>query len=75
MLSVKSWVGYIPSSEQEVRRLPEIKNGVLTPWDTFINKNVTKEFTSRLNILYARDYKVTNDLNIILKGFRELGRH
>ena len=75
MLSLKSWVGYIPSSEQEVRRLPEIKNGVLTPWDTFINKNVTKEFTSRLNILYARDYKVTNDLNIILKGFRELGRH
>lgn len=75
IFSLKSWVGYLPSSEQEVRRLPEIKNGVLTPLDTFINKNVSKEFTSRLNILYARDYKVTNDLNIILKGFRELGRH
>jgi len=74
LISFKSWVGYTISSEQEFQRLPEIKVGILTPLDAFINKSVSNEVTSRLNILYARDYKLTNDLNIILKGFRELGR-
>jgi len=74
LFSFKSWVGYTPMSEQEVQRLPEIKNGILTPLDAFINKSISGEVTSRLNILYARDYKLTNDLNIIIKGFRELGR-
>jgi hypothetical protein len=75
LFSFKSWVGYTSSSEQEVQRLPEIRDGILTPLDAFINKSVTGEVTSRLNIIYARDYKLTNDLNIIIKGFRELGRH
>ena len=27
-----------------------------------------------VNLLYAKDYKVFNDLNILLKGFKNLGR-
>ena len=74
LLSVKSWVGYTILSESELKRLPEIKQGILNPLDAFRNQNVPEEATSRLNLLYARDYKLTNDLNIILKGFRQLGR-
>jgi O-antigen biosynthesis protein len=74
LLSVKSWVGYTFLSESDLKRLPSIKQGILTPLDAFRNQNVPEEATSRLNLLYARDYKLTNDLNIILKGFRQLGR-
>ncbi|MEI6455975.1 MAG: glycosyltransferase [bacterium] len=74
LFSFKSWVGYSAGSEQEVQRLPEIKDGILTPLDAFMKKEIPGDVHSRLNILYARDYKLTNDLNIILKGFRELGR-
>ena len=28
----------------------------------------------KLNMLYAKDYRVANDINIVFKGFRELGR-
>jgi hypothetical protein len=74
LLALKSWIGFTPHAENEAGRLPEIKNGVLNPLDAFQNKNVPEETTSRLGLLYARDYKLTNDLNIIIKGFRNLGR-
>lgn len=74
MFSLKSWVGYTPLAMNETQRLPEIKKGVLNPQDAFKQKNFPQETTLRLNLLYARDYKLTNDINIIIKGFRELGR-
>jgi GT2 family glycosyltransferase/lipopolysaccharide/colanic/teichoic acid biosynthesis glycosyltransferase len=74
LFSFKSWIGFTPHSEYEASRLPEIKQGVLNPLDAFRNKNVPEETTHRLDLSYARDYKLTNDLNIIMKGFRNLGR-
>ncbi|MEI7896079.1 MAG: glycosyltransferase [bacterium] len=74
LFAFKSWIGFTPHSDSEQGRLPEIKQGVLNPLDAFRNKNVPEETTTRLDLLYARDYKLTNDLNIIIKGFRNLGR-
>jgi len=74
LLAFKSWIGFTPHTEYEASRLPEIKPGVLNPLDAFRHKNVHEETTTRLDLLYARDYKLTNDLNIIIKGFRNLGR-
>ncbi|MEI6174262.1 MAG: glycosyltransferase [Bacteroidota bacterium] len=70
----KSWVGFGPHTEHEIHRLPEIKQGVLNPLDAFKHKNMPEEAIAHLDLLYARDYKLTNDLNIILKGYRNLGR-
>jgi len=70
----KSWVGYRFTETSENHKLPEIKKGVLNPTDVLKNKNISYDTIDRLNLLYARDYKVLNDLNIILKGFRKLGR-
>ena len=74
LFAFKSWIGFTPHAEDEASRLPAIKPGVLNPLDAFRNKNVLEETTTRLDLLYARDYKLTNDLNIIIKGFRNLGR-
>ncbi|MDP1624077.1 MAG: glycosyltransferase [Bacteroidales bacterium] len=74
LFALKSWIGFTSQTERETHRLPEIKHGVLKPLDAFQNKNVSEETTTRLDLLYARDYKLTNDLNIIIKGFRNLGR-
>lgn len=69
----RSWVGYnlsIPINH----KFPKIKNGVLNPVD-FARKPIDNPSTiDNLNIVYARDYKVWNDLQIIVKGFRLLGR-
>ena len=74
LFSRKSLVGYMTSSESDGQRLPVIRKGILTPLDVFENKDIDTEACSRLNIMYARDYKLSNDLKIIFKGFRNLGK-
>jgi O-antigen biosynthesis protein len=74
LISFKSWIGFTPQSENQASKLPVIKYGVLNPLDAFGNQKVPEETAARLDLLYARDYKLTNDLNIIIKGFRKLGR-
>ncbi len=70
----KSWVGYTPVSGSHVQHVPLIKKGVLNPMDALKSKEITEEDKNRLNILYARDYHLTNDINVVVKGFRNLGR-
>jgi O-antigen biosynthesis protein len=74
LFNIRSWVGYSELSESETHHLPEIKKGILNPFDAFKKEPVPGEAISRLNLIYARDYRITNDLNIIFKGFRNLGR-
>lgn len=68
-----SWVGYAPHTTGNVH-LPSIRPGVLNPGDVIDPARLTPEIRERMNILYAKDYRISADLNILLKGFRELGR-
>ncbi len=70
----KSWVGFTHHHESDIHRLPDIKPGILTPLDALHTVNVPAETATRLDILYARDYNPANDVNIIIRGFRKLGR-
>ncbi len=74
LFSRKSFVGYTTYKDPEDHRLPVIRKGILTPIDAFKDTSISPEACVRLNIMYARDYKLTNDLKIITKGFRELGK-
>ncbi|MFC2110837.1 glycosyltransferase [Bacteroidota bacterium] len=73
LFGIKSWVSYNPN-DNKTEKLPIIRRGILSPTDAFKNREFNCETTSKINILYARDYKLSNDLNILLKGIRELGR-
>jgi lipopolysaccharide/colanic/teichoic acid biosynthesis glycosyltransferase len=70
----KTLVGYRITENSTDHKLPKIKPGILNPTDILTHKNIPSETIDRLNLLYARDYKIINDLNIIFKGFRNLGR-
>ena len=74
LISKKSWVGYTPVSGSHVQLLPLIKKGVLNPMDVLKPKEISEDDKNRINILYARDYHLTNDINILVRGFRNLGR-
>jgi len=65
----RSWVG--ASGLQQPKSL---KKGVLEPSDVYVGKELNAETKERLHLLYARDYRAWNDINIVLKGFRQLGR-
>jgi GT2 family glycosyltransferase len=68
----KSWVGYSPLVSHS--HLPKLKNAILNPSDILSNKNANSEAISQLNTIYAKDYKPYNDLYIIWKGYKKLGR-
>lgn len=69
LLGFNTWVGY-----EETPEFSEKRKGILFPADALKNKTITPEMSERLNKIYAKDYSVRNDINIILKGIRNLGR-
>jgi GT2 family glycosyltransferase len=70
----RSWVGYSPVEINDRPSLPGIRKGVLSPRDVLGTKEPHIETIHRLNLLYSRDYKISTDLNIILKGIKNAGR-
>ncbi|MCF8233811.1 MAG: glycosyltransferase family 2 protein [Bacteroidales bacterium] len=70
----RSWMGYAQADVAHSHKLPSIKKGVLNPADAFRKTNISSETLEKLNLIYVRDYKVWTDLNVIWKGFKELGR-
>lgn len=71
----KSWVGYAVTNNDRKGQywLPPLRPGVLSPVDMLKNTKVDDRTKGRLNLLYAKDYKVYKDLRIVLKNFRCLG--
>jgi O-antigen biosynthesis protein len=73
LAGLRTWIGYA-SVTTPGSALPSIRKGILNPTDLFPNREIDTETAGTLNMLYARDYRITNELNIILRGFRRLGR-
>ena len=71
LIGHRTWVGY---HNRDDKSLPAIRRGVLNPTDVFPGKEIDDDTASRLNMLYARDYRMGSDLNIIWRGFRNMGR-
>ncbi|MFC2117844.1 glycosyltransferase [Bacteroidota bacterium] len=67
-----SWVGYNRDYSDTESNLPEIKKAVLSPTDNLENKNLSPDDIAKLNIRYARDYKIINDLILITKNIKYL---
>lgn len=75
LIGKRTWVGYIKDLKTNRNfDLPKISDSVLNPLDGLEVEEPDEKGLSRLNMLYAKDYRVANDLNIVFKGFRNLGR-
>ncbi|WP_319502264.1 glycosyltransferase [uncultured Draconibacterium sp.] len=69
----KSWIGYIPGVATE-SKLPTIKEGILNPGDRFPGLPLDREKSAQLNRLYAKDYNLLSDIELMLKGWKHLDR-
>jgi GT2 family glycosyltransferase len=66
-------VGY--ANEQQLTKLPQIRKGILNPLDTYSGSLPADEQTRhQANILYAKDYSVQHDLEILFSAWKKLGR-
>lgn len=73
LIGLKSWVGYT-HTEQSLQKLPGLKPGVLSPADAFPDRKLDADTLMNLNLLYAKHYRIINDIEIVLAGFQYLGR-
>ncbi|MEL6942702.1 MAG: glycosyltransferase [Bacteroidota bacterium] len=69
----KTWVGY-NVVEQNDYRLPKIATAVLSIGDHLNQLELSNRTKARLNFLYAKDYHISKDLEIIWKAYRKLGQ-
>ncbi|HRZ43078.1 MAG TPA: glycosyltransferase [Bacteroidales bacterium] len=70
----RSWVGY--HAEQDTAQhpaLPAIRPGIFHPADGIRIPITDAEMIQRLNLLYARDYRIHTDLLILWKNIRKIG--
>ncbi len=74
LLGVYSFIGYHGTTGGMHTGLPQLKKAVLSPLDG-LNRDINnKKLIEKMNMLYAKDYKLFNDLYIVFKGFSKLGR-
>jgi GT2 family glycosyltransferase len=78
LVGKRTWVGYAidnqPFASANRQLLPKLKPGILSPLDAFGSRQFDAATVHRLHFLYAKDFDVWRDLEIIWKGFRNLGR-
>lgn len=74
LIGTRSWVSFYIHNNLPSPELPKQKKGVLSPMDIFSRDGASKEIIDRANINYARNYTISSDIEIMLKGFRNLGR-
>jgi len=68
LFGAMTWIGYEAGADP---RLPRIKKAVLPPY-AHLNISDT-EARNRVNLSYSKNYRVENDLLILLKNLRSLG--
>ena len=66
-----TWVGYSKAFGLK-NELPVLKSSVLSPLDRFNDENLEEETIERINIRYAKDYNLLNDLTILIKGLKRI---
>lgn len=73
LIGRRTIVGYSFNADKYETTLPQIKKGVLTPIE---GKKSAEDpaLKAKLNLIYARDYSVWNDLEILSKHWEKLDR-
>lgn len=73
LIGKKTWVGYAETGTK-ASGLPRLQSAVLHPADIHPASTLSAENILKLNLLYAKDYRLLNDTSIIWRSMRSLGR-
>lgn len=74
LFNFRTWIGYGNDDEKNIKVLPKLKKSVISPLDMLKDENLNENDKQKLKLLYARNYRVNNDVKILFKCFRDLGK-
>lgn len=72
LFGFRTWVGYLDPGTSDMSGLPHLKPGILNPVSHRPAGDLARERIEEINVLYAKDYQVFNDLLIITRNFRKI---
>ncbi len=72
LTGMRTWVGYLDPKGLDMTGLPRLKRGVLNPGSSQAENSLSPERIKEINVVYAKDYRVFNDLLIITRNFRKI---
>ena len=72
LIGRRTWVGYAAARPDD--QLPALRPGVFTPQDALRLRVKDPITLARLDLLYAKDYRATQDLDLLRRNWRSLGR-
>ncbi len=72
LIGRRTLIGYFLTNNTEREQLPKIKKGILTPFDSL--KFTDEQVIAKLNLIYARDYSIFKDFEILQKAWKKLDR-
>ena len=68
-----SWIGYCELEDSDAnRRLPKIKKGIFDPSANMSRVGLSEEEKEQLNLMYARDYSLSKDINFFFRALKRL---
>lgn len=68
-----SWIGYCELEDSDANnRLPKIKKGIFDPSDNMSRVGLSEEEKEQLNLMYARDYSLSKDINFFFRALKRL---
>ena len=68
----KTWVGYA-KGDPLVRHLPPLRPGVVSPTLKYAERANHPDTLHKINSLYAKEFDIWMDIEIIFRGFQNLG--
>lgn len=71
LIGQKTWISYAPNSQNKL--LPNIRPGVLPPFNILAQFEPSDQVTFHINMAYAQHYSSTVDMNLILKNLAHMG--
>lgn len=66
-----SWIGYCDIDDGDMSRLPKIKKGIFDPSTNMSRIGLSDDEKRQLNLMYARDYSLSKDINFLLRALRK----
>ena len=70
-----SWIGYCNTKNNDKLRLPKIKKGIFDPSANMSRIGLTEEEKEQLNLMYARDYSLSKDINFFFRALKKISNN
>ena len=74
LLGQKTWIGYWEISPESIKGLPKLRKAVVHQAAQYSAAKISPADVRKLNYLYAKHYSISDDLGLVIRNLRSLGK-